>query len=107
MQRDVLPVRADRRLAVVRLAERRLEEHRVVGKNRDDRLDVPALPSLSETVDQCPVALIHGRKYTRQMRRVALLFGLVMTACRPSAESGDSMLFLGRSSAARIGHLSW
>src|SRR6185295_4876693 len=107
MQRDVLPVRADRRLAVIRLAERCFEEHRVVGENRDDRLDIPALPSLSETVDQCPVALIHGRKYTRQMRRVALLFGLVMTACRPSADNGYSLLFLGRSSAARIGRISW
>ena len=43
------------------------------------------------------------------MRRVALLFGLVAMACRPSADEGYTLLFLGRSSAARVGggRISW
>ena len=43
------------------------------------------------------------------MHRVALLFGLLAMggACRPAADEGDTLLFLGRSSAARVGHLSW
>src|SRR5688572_22234508 len=110
MQRDILPVRSDRRLPAVRLAERRLDEHRIVGEDRDDRLDVAALPALPETVDQRPVALFHARKYTRPMRLIALLIGLACTACaacQPLADDGYTLLFLGRSSAARVGRISW
>src|SRR5687768_6300304 len=72
MQRDVFPVRADRRLPAVGLAERRLDEDRIVGEDRDDRLHVAPLPAFSEAVDQRPVALFHARKYTRPMRGVVL-----------------------------------
>ena len=41
------------------------------------------------------------------MRRVALLFGLVALACRPPADEGYTLLFLGRSSGARVGRISW
>jgi thiol-disulfide isomerase/thioredoxin len=41
------------------------------------------------------------------MPRVALLFGLVAVACRPSADDGYTLLFLGRSSVARVGRISW
>ena len=41
------------------------------------------------------------------MRWVALLFGLGAMACRPSPDEGYTLLFLGRSSAARLGRISW
>ena len=41
------------------------------------------------------------------MRRVALLIGLACTACQPVADDGYTLLFLGRSSAARVGRISW
>jgi thiol-disulfide isomerase/thioredoxin len=41
------------------------------------------------------------------MRWVAFLIGVAGSSCRPSADDGFTLLFLGRSSAARIGQLSW
>ena len=41
------------------------------------------------------------------MHRVALLFGLLAMACRLPADEGFTLLFLGRSSAARVGGISW
>ena len=41
------------------------------------------------------------------MRRTALLIGVAAMACRPAADDGLTLLFLGRSSAARVGRISW
>ena len=41
------------------------------------------------------------------MRGVALLIGLAGIACQPPADDGYTLLFLGRSSAARVGRISW
>ena len=41
------------------------------------------------------------------MRWAALLLGVAGLACRPSGDDGFRLLFLGRSSAAQIGRISW
>ncbi|MGE5803680.1 MAG: redoxin domain-containing protein [Gemmatimonadota bacterium] len=41
------------------------------------------------------------------MRWAALLIGLAGLACRPAGDDGFTLLFLGRSSAARVGALTW
>src|SRR5712671_4795847 len=41
------------------------------------------------------------------MRWTALLLGVIGLGCQPARESGYALLFLGRSPAARVGHLSW
>jgi len=41
------------------------------------------------------------------MRWVALLIGLAALACRPPGDDGFTLLFLGRSSAARVGGITW
>ena len=41
------------------------------------------------------------------MRWAALLIGLAGLACRPAGDDGFTLLFLGRSSAARVGGITW
>src|SRR5256885_8099499 len=41
------------------------------------------------------------------MRANILLVVLLSFGCRPRADEGFTLLFLGRSPAARVGHLSW
>ena len=41
------------------------------------------------------------------MHRAAFLMGVATLACRPVGDEGFTLLFLGRSSAARIGQISW
>jgi len=41
------------------------------------------------------------------MRWTALLIGVSAMACRPAADDGLILLFLGRSSAAQVGRISW
>lgn len=41
------------------------------------------------------------------MRWTAFLLGIATFACRPAADDGFTLLFLGRSSAARVGGMSW
>jgi thiol-disulfide isomerase/thioredoxin len=41
------------------------------------------------------------------MRANILLVALLSLGCRPAADSGFTLLFLGRSSAARVGGVSW
>ncbi|HEY3221344.1 MAG TPA: TlpA disulfide reductase family protein [Gemmatimonadales bacterium] len=41
------------------------------------------------------------------MRWLALLVGLTSIGCRPAADNGYTLLFLGRFSAARVGRYSW
>src|SRR5687767_3191129 len=96
VQRDVLPVGANRGKPAILLAERRLQKDGVVREDGGDRLDVAALPPFPEPVHQLPIALTHARTYTPPLRWVALLVGLA--ACRPAADEGFTLLFFGRSS---------
>src|ERR1700704_3540388 len=98
VQRNVLPVRPNRREPVIGLAEGRLEKHRVVAEDRADHLDVALLPPLAERVDQRAI-LVHARNI--------LLVALLSFACRPPADDGFTLLFLGRSAAAHVGRYSW
>lgn len=41
------------------------------------------------------------------MRRAVLLIGLMVVGCGPAADEGYTLLFLGRSAAARVGRISW
>jgi len=41
------------------------------------------------------------------MRWLALLVGLTIVGCRPAADTGYTLLFLGRFAAARVGPYSW
>src|SRR3981081_921920 len=41
------------------------------------------------------------------MRWTALLLGVIGLGCQPARESGFTLLFLGRSPAARVGRYSW
>src|SRR5467141_4989792 len=60
MDGDVLPVAPDRREPRILMAEGGFLEHRVRREHRCQQLDVPPLPSLPESVDQLPVAQVHG-----------------------------------------------
>lgn len=107
IQRDVLPVRADRGDAAVGLAERCLEKNGVVREDRRDRLDVASLPPLAKRVDQRAILVAHGRKYTMRMYWIAFLFGVTSVGCGPPRDEGFTLLFLGRSPATRLGRASW
>jgi len=107
MERDILPVVANRCDAAIGRAEGRFDEYRVVGEDRRDRIDIAPLPSLAERVDQRAIVRGHGRKYTLPLRVILVLVALATSACSPSADTGFTLLFLGRSPAARLGGVSW
>src|SRR4051812_10754095 len=107
MERNIFPVLANRRDATIGLAERRLEKHRVVGEHGGDRVDVAPLPPFSKGIDQPAIVAVHGRKYTLRMRSVVFLLAALTAACGPAPAKGYTALFLSRSTAARLGPISW
>ena len=107
MEWDILPVFANRGDTAIGCAERRFDEDRVVREDGRNRVDIAPIPSLAERVDQRAIVRSHGRKYTLPLRVVFFLVALATIACRPSDDTGFALLFLGRSSATRLGGVSW
>src|SRR5574341_1626435 len=77
-----------------------------VSRNTASSVNTDAIASTSPRSHPLPNASINAL-YSLVMRANILLVLLLSFGCRPAADEGSTLLFLGRSPAARLAQVSW